>query len=109
MVDPALMCRRHLLGEHVELHMLAGHLRCKRQVTGYVAHNCVEPRAIEARHTALMVEMVKRGYRHASPLRQPSIVHLPPAQRTARVDRRAALADLTGRCAECKNREYQSG
>lgn len=24
MVDPKIMCRKHLLGEHLELHMLAG-------------------------------------------------------------------------------------
>ncbi|MEZ0346180.1 MAG: pyrimidine dimer DNA glycosylase/endonuclease V, partial [Infirmifilum sp.] len=29
MVPPSIMCDRHLLGEHVELHMLVGALRRK--------------------------------------------------------------------------------
>lgn len=99
MVDPTRMCRKHLLGEHVELHMMAGHLQLGRKVDGYVRENCVQPRSIAARHKALIAEMTRRGYKHASPLRQPKIAaHQHPE---ARVDRQAALAELVHRCSEC--------
>ena len=103
MVDPRHMCRAHLLGEHVELHMLVGHLRRGRQIEGYIEHNCVEPRSLQARHRALAAEMQRRGYRHASPL-------LAVPRRTlaryaaVRVNRRLALRDLTGRCEACRRR-----
>ena len=99
MVDPRIMCRKHLLGEHVELHMIAASLRLGRRIDGYVAHNCVEPRAIARRHAALAKEMTRRGYRHASPLKQPRVLaHQHP---TARVRRADALRELRRRCEAC--------
>ena len=102
MVDPGVMCRKHLLGEHVELHMMAGHLQLGRKVDGYVRENCVQPRSIAARHKALIAEMTRRGYKHASLLHQPKIaVHQHPE---AVVDAASSLADLVGRCSECRER-----
>ncbi len=70
-VDPALLCRSHLLGEHRELHGLWNILT--QRLTGYAAHP--ETRrwrgklaALYRRHEALVSEMTRRGYRHASPL-----------------------------------------
>ena len=102
MVDPAIMCRKHLLGEHVELHMMAAHLRLGRKVDGFVAHNCVQPKAISTRHKALAAEMTQRGYKHASPLQQPTIA--PHQHPEAKVDAAASLTDLLDRCEECAER-----
>jgi hypothetical protein len=102
MVDPAIMCRQHLLGEHVELHMMAAHLRLGRRTDKFVANNCTQPRSIKARHCALAAEMTRRGYHHASPLDQPPVAaHQHP---TARVDVALALQDLLGRCSACSER-----
>jgi hypothetical protein len=102
MVDPGVMCRRHLLGEHVELHMLAAHLRLGRKVDGYADGNCVEPSSVGARHVALAREMTSRGYRHVSPLRQPPVAkHQRPESRVNVV---AALMELRRRCPECAGR-----
>ena len=102
MVDPTIMCRKHLLGEHLELHMMVGHLKLGRKVDGFVAHNCVEPSSIGARHKALAEEMARRGYKHASPLQQPKIAaHQHPE---AKVDTAKALLDLLERCEECAER-----
>lgn len=102
MVEPKILCRKHLLGEHVELHMMAGHLRLGRKVDGFVAHNCVEPKSIGARHKALAAEMTRRGYKHASPLHQPDVAaHQRPE---AKVDAVASLMALLDRCEECAER-----
>lgn len=68
---PALLCRKHLLGEHRELHGLWNILTQGKR--GYRSHP--ETRrwegklaALYARHEALVIEMRRRGYRHASPL-----------------------------------------
>jgi hypothetical protein len=70
-VDPGDLCRSHLLGEHRELHGLWNILT--RGLRGYARHP--ETRrwegklaALHRRHEALVAEMRRRGYRHASPL-----------------------------------------
>jgi hypothetical protein len=100
MVDPKIMCRKHLLGEHVELHMLVGHLKRARRIDGFVRNNCVQPRSINARHKALAKEMERRGYRHESPLQSP----VWSAYELVRVDAEASLIELTRRCPDCWER-----
>ena len=70
-VSPALLCRQHLLGEHRELHGLWNILVLGK--SGYSRHP--ETRrwegklaALYDRHEALVAEMLRRGYRHDSPL-----------------------------------------
>jgi len=70
-VDPELLCRNHLLGEHRELHAIWTVLTQDR--TGYRNHPETKRwvgrlAALHARHESLVVEMARRGYRHASPL-----------------------------------------
>ena len=70
-VDPALLCDRHLLGEHRELHAIWSILTTGKR--GYRDHpETVRWRgrlaALYARHEAQVTEMDGRGFRHASPL-----------------------------------------
>jgi hypothetical protein len=67
-VNPRFLCRAHLLGEHRELHMLAGALRKGVRLQPLVAQGLVEPYAVQARHDLLVAEMEARGFRHRSPL-----------------------------------------
>jgi hypothetical protein len=70
-VPPARLCRKHLLGEHRELHGLWNILTEHKR--GYRNHP--ETRrwvgklaALYARHEEQVAEMNRRGYGHASPL-----------------------------------------
>ena len=70
-IAPEELCRAHLLGEHRELHGLWNILTQGKR--GYRLHP--ETRrwegrlaALYLRHEALVAEMARRGYRHASPL-----------------------------------------
>jgi len=70
-VDPAILCRVHLLGEHRELHAIWVVLTQKR--SGYSRHPETlrwrgKLRALYERHESLAREMEQRGYRHGSPL-----------------------------------------
>lgn len=70
-LPPSELCRNHLLGEHRELHGLWNILT--RGLRGYRRHPETvrwEGRlaALHRRHEALVEEMERRGYRHASPL-----------------------------------------
>jgi hypothetical protein len=96
MVNPRLMCRKHLLGEHVELHMLAGTLRRGIGVRGFLENKLIEIHNMQRRHEELVREMKRRGFRHASPLPRA------PQRRGGRVDRRANLVELARRCKDCR-------
>jgi hypothetical protein len=70
-IEPARLCRSHLLGEHRELHGLWNILTLGKQ--GYRHHPETKRwvgrlAALHARHEALVAEMRRRGYDHASPL-----------------------------------------
>lgn len=70
-VDPALLCRQHLLGEHRELHGLWNILVHNKR--GYSLHPETrrwvgKQAALFERHEQLVREMSRRGYAHSSPL-----------------------------------------
>lgn len=72
-VDPKVLCRQHLLGEHRELHGLWNILTKHGGKGGYSAHPETlrwvgREAALFKRHEALVAEMERRGYQHASDL-----------------------------------------
>jgi len=108
MVPPHLLCDRHLLGEHVELHMLEGSLLRGFSISGYVEQRITQPTALHSRHEALVQEMVRRGMRHRSPLRtEPSylLTLLDTEALLCTVDIAHSLADLASRCPDCSQRQ----
>lgn len=98
MVDPALMCRQHLLGEHVECHMFRGSLLKGKTLRGFLEAGLLDSRQLAARHEELAVEMERRGYHHASPL--PSDFDANAA--ASDVNLASALVELASRCAPCR-------
>lgn len=114
MIDPALMCRQHLLGEHVELHMFVGSMRKGISMKGYCENNLMEPRKLPERHEALVAEMRSRfGTNHKSPMDAEAVAALvealPPEERDAVVDVPSAEADLRGRCPRCDRLHRAAG
>lgn len=105
MIDPKLLCRQHLLGEHVELHMLVGHLARKRRLGLLAEYRYVEPTAIVSRHEAVAYELGRRGMDHQSPLEGPlDLDHLDEQEFSATIDKAASVADLLDRCELCGRR-----
>lgn len=94
-VSPRTLCRKHLLGEHRELHGLWNILTKHKGKGGYSKHPETlrwvgKLAALYNRHEALVKEMTRRGYQHASPLnkrlakgsaRQSAFVDPPAAQK----------------------------
>ena len=100
MVNPRIMCDQHLIGEHVELHMIVGALRKGKKLTGFV--NLIEVGSLNERHEALANEMERRGKTHESPLVS---VYEPFGM----VDRAKSLRDLVERCEACAERARWEG
>ena len=97
-VNPKILCRQHLLGEHLELHMLVGNIARGRSINGYITRGLIDPSMIYERHKVLVAEMLNRGYRHQSPL------SLQPQYEKHPLDLDKNLAELMHRCKECKAR-----
>jgi hypothetical protein len=103
MIDPKRLCRKHLLGEHAELHKhqhnFVKHHRIDKRISPVTQ---IQPEDMQARHDELAQEMVNRGYNHMSPYIQPDLSYLPDGQRYAKVDIAISLQDLRKRCQKCQ-------
>lgn len=94
-VNPRLMCAKHLLGEHVEMHMFKGTIIKGRSIQGYVENHLVEVHKIKERHDELALEMTQRGYAHNSPLEEFKM------WKEGTLDRNENLKELSRRCDMC--------
>ena len=102
MVDPKIMCRKHLLGEHVEHHMFVGSINKGTSMAGYLKAGQLEPAALQSRHDELVAEMLRRGYNHNTPL-QPTVPEFEKAEYFGTlINREASLVELLRRCPECR-------
>ena len=104
MVDPKIMCRKHLLGEHVEHHMIVGSIIKQKSLDGYIRENCIEPLSIKSRHEELKNEMILRGYKHNSSLPEFNLNYLTNEVRNYKINKNKSLNDLISRCPECNKR-----
>ena len=99
-VHPSLLCNKHLLGEHVEMHMFAGSIRCGKSVKGYIENDLLEPQNIKKRHDMLAQEMINRGMHHGTPL---FITHA-GGWPDHHMDEENSVQELRYRCTDCKER-----
>jgi len=108
MINPKLMCRQHLLGEHKEIHQLLGSLIKKRKVTKYIENNCIEITSLVKRHDDLVNEMLFRGWKHKSliVITQKEVNeisnYLPQEHINYIVNTELSYRDLLNRCINCR-------
>lgn len=100
MVNPKLLCRKHLLGEHGEIHKHRHNFVKKHNMSGRKGQ--IFPRLMQQRHDELTIEMDRRGYNHQSPYDQPNVEYLPMELLEAVPDIPGNLNDLSCRCEECR-------
>jgi hypothetical protein len=102
MVDPKILCNKHLLGEHGEIHKHRHNFVKQHSIAKRISPVVqIEPRNMQSRHNELAKEMLRRGMNHQSPFEQPDISYLKDKERLANVDINNSLADLSNRCTEC--------
>lgn len=105
MIPTEMLCKRHLLGEHGEIHkhkhnFIKGH-KIDGRLSPFVA---IEPLNMKKRHDELALEMLKRKYNHKSPFEQPSLDKYDYNKINVTVDMNYNLNDLMNRCEDCKER-----
>jgi len=99
LVDPKLLCRQHLLGEHLEMHMFMGCIKNGTSLKGYIKNGLVEVDKILHRHNELADEMKLRGYCHKSNLDGEELLW---CEGNVYVEKN--IEDLKSRCKECQKR-----
>jgi hypothetical protein len=103
MIEPELMCSKHLLGEHVELHMIVGCINKGKSIDGYLNKKLVDVYTLRKRHLQLVNEMHNRGYNHNSPLPKYEIRH-----RRIFIDIDENKRELMRRCYLCKTQIHEA-
>jgi len=98
LVDPKKLCRKHLLGEHLEMHYFRGTIVKGKSVLGYILKGLVETGKIKERHDQLAKEMKRRGYKHQSEMGNFQVAP------SGFVDVQKNLKELSNRCLECRKR-----
>jgi hypothetical protein len=101
MVNPRIMCRQHLLGEHVEIHMFIGTLNRKKSVKGYLEKGLLEVHNLYNRHEELVKEMKRRGYNHYSEVDEKWKF----VQKAGFVNKEKNFDELINRCSKCKGQQ----
>jgi hypothetical protein len=100
MVNPRIMCRQHLLGEHAEIHMFIGAISRGKAVKGYLEKGLLEVHNLYSRHEELVEEMKRRGYHHHSDVEE----KWRTVEKLGFIDRKKSLEELVKRCPRCKRR-----
>jgi hypothetical protein len=100
MVDPRIMCRQHLLGEHAEIHMFIGTISRGDSVKGYLEKGLLEIHSLCSRHDELVREMKRRNYRHDSAMSK----KWKQARILGSIDKDKNLKQLVSRCQRCRER-----
>lgn len=111
-VDPKLLCRKHLLGEHLECHMFYGTLKKGISVEGYLCKGLLEIHNLEKRHDELAKEMSRRGYKHHTPWPEEKVGigcrYQPYEINCGKVNTEENIKTLKERCPECRKRMEQA-
>ena len=100
MVNPRIMCRQHLLGEHVEIHMFIGTINRGKSVKGYLEKGLLEVHNLYNRHEELVKEMSRRGYSHNSEVKEKWKF----VEKVGIINKEKNLSELVNRCSKCKRR-----
>lgn len=107
MVNPEILCRQHLLGEHLECHTFLGTLKKGSNIKGYLQNNLLEPKSLITRHNQLATEILNRGYNHHSPMEEQEseyLNHLSKEELNTKINVSKSLAELLSRCERCRRK-----
>ena len=104
MVNPRIMCRQHLLGEHVEIHMFIGTINSNKSIKGYLQKGLLEVHNLYTRHEELVEEMKRRGYNHYSEVDE----KWKYIEKVGVIDREKNVTEIVHRCLNCKSRYSRS-
>lgn len=106
LVPPKVLCRRHLLGEHYEMHMFLGSYKKNISLKGFINNGMLDPSCMLERHDVLRDEMYERQYEHDTPIEEDLCESLANdySDYTSCVDVDKNIKVLQERCPTCTER-----
>ena len=106
MINPKHLCKKHLLGEHGEMHKFLPSFRKKVKIDGRFSPIVqIQFQGYKERHDALAEEMLRRGMNHKSPLIDlPDFKSMYPQHYHRTVEVPHNIKDLSERCPDCRER-----
>jgi len=109
MINPRCLCRKHLLGEHGEIHKHIPSFRKGHRINGRFSPIVqIQLNALRSRHDELAEEMIRRGMNHRSPLNDlPDLKEIYPEYYYLNVNIENSILDLSSRCESCRSLIYQ--
>ena len=107
MVDPKILCQKHLLAEHLSVHAFVSLINQGNSLLGYIEHNLLEVSSLYIRHGELSEEMIHRDLNHQSPLKPITNRKNKDAYYHYTVDQSQSFNDLMNTCNRCRER-YES-
>lgn len=105
MIDAKLLCNKHLIGEHGEIHKHKHNFEKGHSIHGRIFPIVqIEPLSMKTRHDELSQEMINRKMNHKSPYIMPDLSKYSDEYRNAKVNIKNSKVDLSNRCEVCKNK-----
>ena len=105
-VHPKVMCKKHLMEEHNNLHKFVNMIKRDSDLTKYKVNNYLDPKAIPHRHGLLTKEMERRGISHVSPISARDIYTKYMNWNLVRIklDSYRDVNELYDKCFQCRRR-----
>jgi hypothetical protein len=105
MINPKLLCNRHLGGEYSEIFKHRHNFVKKHNINGRIFPIVqIEPSSMLERVEELRKEAIERGLKYHAKYEMPDITYLSDEVRNAKVDLEISKKDLINRCPKCKKR-----
>jgi hypothetical protein len=101
-VPVVMLCNKHLLGEHVEMHMFVGCLMKNKKLNSYINKGLVDLFNLPDRHRKLSEEMSRRGMHHRSELLWVETWLNDYWPKWGEIDISKNIDTLTNRCSNCR-------
>ena len=111
MIDPEIMCDKHLLGENGEIHKFRHGFEKGHSIAGRVRPVVqIVPSEMQSRHDELTAAMERRfGKKYESAYAQPDLSKYADADIRVSVDLGHNMRDLAARCEQCRARMENAG
>lgn len=102
-VDPRCLCRKHLVAEHIDMHLFMDWYKKKKNLSGYLRNGTLELHSIHDRHEALALELRRRGLEHNTPMIRYCL------QFAGHIDLKESYVRQTKKCKACGDRMKDYG
>lgn len=96
MINPEMMCKKHIVGEHGEIHKHKHNFEKQHSIKGRIGQ--IEPKIMKKRHD----ELAKFLKNHNSPYEIPDLSYLSEEERNSQVDKKESIKELKRRCPDCR-------